>query len=101
MRGEREKDRTNDILCMPAQKTTAAASTQKKGAEAAAANKCELDGVDGWMDGEASWGWDCWRKGGKGGRGGGGERERGGEWTDDDAMLRAALSLARSFRLDE
>ena len=49
MRGEREKDRTNDILCMPAQKTTAAASTQKKGAEAAAANKCELDGVDGWM----------------------------------------------------
>ena len=51
MRGEREKDRTNDILCMPAQKTTAAASTQKKGAEAAAANKCELDGVDGWMDG--------------------------------------------------
>ena len=29
------------------------------------------------------------------------ERERGGEWTDDDAMLRAALSLARSFRLDE
>ena len=73
MRGEREKDRTNDILCMPAQKTTAAASTQKKGAEAAAANKCELDGVDGWM--EASWGWDCWRKGGKGGRGGG-ERER-------------------------
>ena len=99
MRGEREKDRTNDILCMPALKTTAAASTQKKGAEAAAANKCELDGVDGWMDGEASWGWDCWRKGGKGGRGG----ERGGEWTDDDAMLRAARSrsLARSFRLDE
>ena len=100
MRGEREKDRTNDILCMPAQKTTAAASTQKKGTEAAAANKCELDGVDGWMGRRAGVGIAGEREE-KEEEEEERERDRGGEWTDDDAMLRAALSLARSFRLDE